>query len=306
MTRPQQKQQPVIQKYLKSHKSQIAAALPKHLDADRMARIAMTECRKTPQLLSANPQSLFGAIIQCSQLGLEPGNALGHAYLLPFKNNKENRTDVQLIIGYRGMIDLARRSGQIVSLTARAVYEQDQFHYEFGLHEDLKHVPSEEANRGELTHAYAVARLKDGGIQWEVMPKVDIEAVRNQSKAGKSGPWVTHYEEMAKKTVIRRLFKYLPVSIEMQRATGLDEQAEAGVGQDNAAVIEGEWDAAPEQPQPAGARTLDDGQQNQIQAAIEENGADKAAILNQLGVGSIAEIPAAQFSNVLARAQSGA
>lgn len=228
-----------------SIKKQMALALPRHMTADRLARIATTEIRKTPALAKASQESFLGAIMQCAQLGLEPGSALGHAYLLPFGNGKDkyNRSNVQLIIGYRGMIDLARRSGQIVSLSARAVYERDEFHFEYGLHEDLKHVPYEDGDAGALTHVYAVARLKDGGVQFEVMSRKQIEAIRAQSKAGNNGPWATHFEEMAKKTVIRRLFKYLPVSIEMQTAIGLDEQAEAGKDQHNEAlIIEGEYE----------------------------------------------------------------
>lgn len=246
----QRSQTPVIHQYLTRHKDQISAALPQHVSADRMARIALTEVRKTPKLLDCNPQSLFGAIIQCSQLGLEPGNALGHAYLLPFRNKQQGTTDVQLIIGYKGMLALARNSGQINSITARDVYEQDQFHYEFGLHEDLKHVPSEDADRGDLTHVYAVAHLAGGGVQWDVMTRSEVEAIRKQSKSGDSGPWKTHFPEMAKKSVIRRLFKYLPVSVEIQKAAGLDEMADAGVSQSNAAVIDGEWTPGPLDPEP--------------------------------------------------------
>lgn len=125
--------------------------------------------------------------------------------------------NVQLIIGYRGMIDLARRSGQIVSISARTVRESDQFNYCYELDERLEHVPSGNED-APISHVYAVARLKDGGVQFEVMTLKQIEAVRSQSKAANSGPWISHFEEMAKKTLIRRLFKYLPVSIESQRA----------------------------------------------------------------------------------------
>ena len=236
-------------------KAQMALALPKHMTADRLARIATTEMRRVPALANCSPESFLGAIMQCAQLGIEPSNSLGHAYLIPFGNgkDKQGRANVQLIIGYRGMIDLARRSGQIVSLSARAVYENDEFSYEYGLHEDLTHKPSEDGNTGKLTHVYAVARLKDGGIQFEVMSRAQVDAIRAQSKAGNSGPWQTHYEEMAKKTVIRRLFKYLPVSIEIQKAVGLDEQAEAGIDQQNAAfaygeIIEADYNVVDEPP----------------------------------------------------------
>ena len=225
-------------------KAQMALALPKHMTADRLARIATTEMRRVPALAKASPESFLGAIMQCAQLGLEPSNGLGHAYLIPFGNgqDKQGRRNVQLIIGYRGMIDLARRSGQILCISARAVYEHDEFSFAYGLHEDLKHTPGEEGDSGALTHVYAVARLKDGGVQFEVMSRKQVEAIRAQSQAGKNGPWVSHFEEMAKKTVIRRLFKYLPVSIEMQQAIGLDEQADAGIDQQNASMImEGEY-----------------------------------------------------------------
>lgn len=222
-------------------KKQMALALPKALSADRLTRIVLTECRRTPALLKCAPESFFGAVMQCAALGLEPGSALGHCYLLPFGNGKDNqgRPNAQLIIGYRGMIDLARRSGQIVSINAYAVYEKDDFTYQLGLHPDIRHVPSADADRGHLTHVYAVAQLKDGGVQFEVMSRADIEAIRAQSKAGKSGPWVSHYDEMAKKTVVRRLFKYLPVSIEAMQAVAVDEKSERGEATLQQDVIDG-------------------------------------------------------------------
>lgn len=229
-------------------KQQMALAMPKHMTADRMMRIALTEVRKVPALGRCNIESFMGAIMQCAQLGLEPGSALGHAYLLPFGNGKakDGKSNCQLIIGYRGMIDLARRSGQIVSLTARTVHENDAFKYEFGLEETMHHVPAD-GDRGKMTHVYAVAKLKGGGVQFDVMSRADVDKVRSTSKAGTNGPWVTHFEEMAKKTVIRRLFKYLPVSIEIQQAVTLDERAEAGIDQDNASVLTGDYSVIDDQ-----------------------------------------------------------
>ncbi|WKB52985.1 recombination protein RecT [Eleftheria terrae] len=250
--------------------SQIKAALPRHMTAERMARIATTEMRKVPKLGECDPMSFLGAVIQCAQLGLEPGNSLGHAYLLPFDKRKKVGdqwqvvgTECQLIIGYRGMIDLARRSGQIVSLTARSVYANDTFSYRFGINETIEHVPAE-GERGEFTHVYAVAKLKDGGVQFEVMTRHDIERVRNESQGYRTAvqykkqdnPWMKHFDEMAKKTAIRRLFKYLPVSIEIQRAVGLDELADAGVSQQNSAVIDGDFRFVAEDDEQAPAPTL--------------------------------------------------
>lgn len=227
----------------KKFQAQMALALPKSMTADRLTRIVMTECRKAPALLKCAPESFYGAVLQCAALGLEPGSALGHCYLLPFGNgkDKQGRPNAQLIIGYRGMIDLARRSGQIVSLSAYCVHEQDTFNYKLGLDPDIEHIPASVADRGKVTHVYAVAKLKGGGVQFEVMSRAEIEAVRKTSKAGTSGPWSSHWDEMAKKTVIRRLFKYLPVSIEAVRAVEIDEKSDRGEAVTQQDFIEGEF-----------------------------------------------------------------
>lgn len=240
--------------------TQIQHALPKHMKSDRMARVALTLIRQVPDLQKCEPMSFMGALMQVSQLGLEPGGALGHAYLLPFKvrrkvgNEWRENMEVQVIIGYRGMIDLARRSGQIVSLSARVVREKDTFSYGYGLDETLHHVPFEGADGGDITHFYAVAKLQGGGVQFEVMTAAQVNTVRDNSQGYKAAlasaekykgeiksPWSTNYDEMGRKTVVRRLFKYLPVSIEIQTAVGLDEQADAGVNQHNAALLDGDF-----------------------------------------------------------------
>lgn len=202
-------------------KPQIARALPKHMDADRLARIALTVVRQTPQLANASPESLLGALMTCAQLGLEPG-PLGHAYLVPFRNSKTGTTEVQFIPGYRGLIDLARRSGQVRSIAARIVRQGDYFEYDFGLDERLEHTPKADPS-ATVTHAYAVVRYVDGGHDFEVMTTSEVNAIRDRSKAAKNGPWVTDWDEMAKKTVIRRLAKRMPMSIEFHRAVAQDE-----------------------------------------------------------------------------------
>jgi len=211
-----------IAAYLKKMGPEIEKALPKHMDADRMARIALTTIRTNPKLLECSVPSLLGAVMQAAQLGLEPG-LIGHCYLVPFKNGKTGQTDVQFIIGYKGMIDLARRSGQIENIYAHAVYSNDEFDYELGLEPKLKHKPYMEGDRGEFIGAYAVAHFKDGGYQFEFMPKSEIDKRRKRSKAANNGPWVTDFEEMAKKTVIRHMWKYLPISVEIQQQAAQDE-----------------------------------------------------------------------------------
>lgn len=224
------KQRPALVRILLSpgFKNQLATALPKHLTADRMARIALTEVRKNPALLKTQPESFMGSVMQAAQLGIEIGSALGQAYLVPYGDQ------CTFILGYRGMIDLARRSGQVLSLNAYVVREGDDFSYQLGLHPDIHHIPSPEANRIKqpITFVYAVANLQGGGYQFEVMSAAEILSVRNSSasykKQKEKSIWGQYYEEMAKKTVIRRLFKYLPVSIEAIQATTLDAKREAG------------------------------------------------------------------------------
>ncbi len=207
-----------IEDYLKQMAPAMSQALPKHMDVDRLMRLTMTTIRTTPELKTADMGSLLGGVMQAAQLGLEPG-LLGQCYLLPFKNKKKGITEVQFIVGYKGMIDLARRSGHIQSIYAHAVYENDAFEYELGLNPTLKHTPTMESDKGEYIGSYAVAHFKDGGYQMEFMPKAEIEKRRLASPGGRSqySPWNNYYEEMANKTVIRHMWKYLPISVEIQQ-----------------------------------------------------------------------------------------
>lgn len=223
VAKPKTKAPIIVQQVLSDQfKKQLALAVPKHLNADRMARIAATEVRKNKALLNTEPTSFLGSVMQAAQLGLEPGSALGQAYLVPYGNQ------CQLIIGYKGMIDLARRSGQVLSLNAYAVREGDDFNFQLGLKPDINHIPSLEADRIKkpITYVYAVATLKGGGYQFEVMSRAEVEAVKLKAKS--KNIWNSYFEEMAKKTVIRRLFKYLPVSIEALEITNADAKREAG------------------------------------------------------------------------------
>jgi recombination protein RecT len=211
---------------LEKMKPQLALCLPKHLSVDRVCRIALTEFRKTPLLKECDPNTFIASVWMASQLGLEIG-VLGQAYLVPFKNQKKGIYECSFIPGYRGLIDLARRSGNIISISAEIVYENDVFDFEKGLNEKLIHKPVL-TNKGKMIAAYAVAKLKDGGAQFIVLPKADIDAVKAKSKS-QFGPWATDFEAMAQKTAVRRLFKWLPSSVEMQKAAILDEQSETGI-----------------------------------------------------------------------------
>lgn len=211
---------------LEKMKPQLALCLPKHMSADRVCRIALTEFRKNPLLMECEPMSFIAAVMVASQLGLEIG-ILGSAYLVPFRNVKKGIVECNFIPGYRGLIDLARRSGNIISISAEIVYENDFFDFEKGLNEKLAHKPVLN-NRGEMIAAYAVAKLKDGGAQFVVFSKQEIDQIKSKTKS-QYGPWSSEYEAMAQKTVVRRLFKWLPSSVEMQKAAVLDEHNEIGI-----------------------------------------------------------------------------
>jgi recombination protein RecT len=216
-----------LKNLLEKSKGSIAKTLPTHMSAERMVKIAVVAASRNPALLQCDPLSLLRALMEASQLGLEPFTGLQQAYIIPFKNHKTGQTEAQFIPSYRGLIDLARRSGNIISIEAHLVYEHDTFEVEMGLNPKLRHVPYFEGSRGKIKLVYAVAILKDGGQQFEVMSKSDVDEVKATSKSSNNGPWVSHYGEMCRKTCVKRLVKYLPMSVEMARAITKDNAAEA-------------------------------------------------------------------------------
>ena len=213
---------------LNAYKNEIARALPKHLNADNMARIALTCFRSTPKLADCKPMSVFACVIQASQLGLRPG-VLGECYLIPFKDN------CTLVLGYQGLLELVRRSGMVESIGAYLVHERDDFDVHFGTDPGITHRPCFDGDPGAVKLGYAVAKLKGGGVHVEVMSKFDIDRIRDRSqnvqnakKFNKQTPWDTDYEEMARKTMLRRICKYLPKSNELANALALDDNAYRG------------------------------------------------------------------------------
>lgn len=235
---PPANDQPSIKDFLRSKKGMIQQALEgTALTPERLLSVVMTEMRKTPALRECTRDSLFGSLVQAAQLGLEPGSALGHCYLIPYRNRKAGTVECQFQIGYKGMIDLARRSGQIKKIYAHCVFEQDEFLVEYGMEQRLVHKPFLDGPAGNVIGAYAVAHLVGGGDQFVYLPRHKLDGVRKGSKAGDSGPWKDHFESMCQKTAARALFKWLPVSIEAATAAALDEQADAGVAQDNSLVF---------------------------------------------------------------------
>jgi len=211
------KQQPVtFATVLEQSKEQIMRALPAVTSSERFMRVVLTEWRKSKDLQACDPRSLVGAVIQAAQLGLEFGSTLGHAYLIPYGGQ------ATMQVGYRGLMHLARRGGEIKRFEARAVHEGDLFEYEYGTNPHIKHVPSGKSGQ-KLAFVYAVATFSDGENQFDVMSVEEVEDVRKKySKAQKT--WQNSYDEMAKKTVIKRLVKMLPVCAELQAALEYDNR----------------------------------------------------------------------------------
>jgi len=259
-----QKKPQTIRELLVAQKKQLELALPKHITPDKMMRVALSEIGRNPALQDCTALSLFQCIVIASQLGLFPDSLTGESYLVPFNNNKNRTKEAQLMIGYQGLLKLAYQSNQISNITAKEVYENDKFSYQYGLHPDLIHVPAS-SNRGKVIAFYAVATLMNGGATFEVMSKDDITAhMSKYSKACKSpsSPWQTQFNEMAKKTLIRKIVKLLPRSTEnLMRAVKIDEHADmctqGDIGSIDCEFVNEGTQAEPEpEPKPTKAETL--------------------------------------------------
>lgn len=199
---------------------EIEKALPDHLTPERLVRLMNTAMSRTPNLFLCTKESILGALMTCSELGLEPGDQ-GHIYMIPFKNKGQHECTV--IIGYKGLLQLLYRNPKVLSVNPRLVYENDDFKMTYGTNGGLHHAPALTGDKGELRGAYIHVNLKGGGDYYEYMTKEDIDKRRAQSRAGQSGPWKTHYEEMCLKTVIRHASKYLPMSVKHQAGLASDE-----------------------------------------------------------------------------------
>ena len=217
-----------IEQALEARADLLRKVLPKHLTPERLIKVALLARSRSPQLLQCTTESLVRAVLQCAEMGLEPSGSIGGAHLVPFKNNKTGQWEATCIPDYRGLIDIARRSGQIRSIEAHPIYANEKYRVRFGSEPVLEHEPLLVGPPGDLIAVYAVAKLADGATQVEVMTKDSVDRIRSRSRAGNSGPWVTDYEAMAKKTVLRQLCKYLPRSRELQEALDVDESIEAG------------------------------------------------------------------------------
>lgn len=236
--------QKTVYDLINAMKPEIARALPKHLDADRLLRIAVTAVRVNPKLQLCTQESLLAGVMTAAQLGLEPNTPLQQAFLIPFNNSIKvgnewkKRMEVQFQLGYQGVLDLAYRTAQYKDIYAEGVYEKDHFKYCLGLNRDLIHEPYEDEDRGELTHVYAVYHTKNGGYDFKVwtVARVRKHAKQfSQSYEKKNGAWQASdasFLGMAKKTVLLDLLKYGPKSIEFAKQITTDETVKHEIGED--------------------------------------------------------------------------
>lgn len=215
----------------------IKKALPSVITPERFTRMVLTAVRSTPKLADCDADSLLGAMMQSAQLGLEPNTPIGQSYLIPYGRQ------CQFVIGYKGLIDLAYRSGNVEVVQAHEVRERDTFDCEYGLHPKLKHVPAD-GDRGDVVKYYAIFMTKDGGYGFEVMSREDIERhARMYSKAYGSGPWQTSFDEMAKKTVLKKVLKYAPIKTECANMIAADGTIKTEIAADMLEVAAVQTDA---------------------------------------------------------------
>ncbi|MDD6694963.1 MAG: recombinase RecT [Firmicutes bacterium] len=217
---------------VKAMMPEIKKALPAVITPERFTRIALSALNNTPALQKCTPMSFLAALMNAAQLGLEPNTPLGQAYLIPYKN--KGILECQFQIGYKGLIDLAYRNGQMQTIQAQSVCENDHFEYEYGLDPKLIHRPAF-SDRGEPVYFYGIFKTVNGGFGFSVMSKSDMDQyARNYSKAFDSGysPWKSNYEDMAKKTVIKQALKYAPIKTDFQRALSSDESIKKSLSDD--------------------------------------------------------------------------
>lgn len=217
--------------------NEIKSALPSMVTSERFQRVALSAFSNNQKLQQCDPMSFISAMMESAQLGLEPNTPLGQAYLIPYGNK------VQFIVGYKGLLELAQRSGKIKTLYAHEVRENDEFDIDYGLEQKLTHKPNLKSDRGEVIGYYAVYHLDNGGYSFNFMTKREIlDHAQKFSKTFKNGPWQTDFDAMAKKTVIKQLLKYAPLSIELQKAMAGDETVKSQIS-DDMSLIEDETES---------------------------------------------------------------
>lgn len=228
----QEKQPKPILDHMRDMAPEIAKALPSVITPERFTRMVTTALSNNRQLLKCSAKSFIGAMMTAAQLGMEPNTPLGQAYLIPYRNHE--KLECQFQIGYKGLLDLAYRSGEVTIVQAHTVYANDEFEYSFGLSPTLHHVPAK-TDRGEPVFYYAVFQTKSGGYGFEVMSVEDVRqhAIKySKAYSSSSSPWKTNFDEMAKKTVLKRCLKYAPLKSDFARAVAQDATIKTEIAED--------------------------------------------------------------------------
>lgn len=212
-----------LKDFVQKMAGQIKNALPANITPERMMRIAMTAIAKDSKLANSTPESFMGSLLTSAQLGLECNTPLGQAYLIPYFNSKTNTMETQFQLGYQGLLDLCYRTGQYKTIQARVVHKGDDFGYEYGLNENLVHKPQNISKEPEYVYAYY--QLNNGAKAFEVMSWADVmEHAKKFSQSSNSNysPWKTDPESMAKKTVLKKVLKYAPKTVEIAESLESD------------------------------------------------------------------------------------
>jgi len=215
---------------LEKFKPELARVLPKYVHPDRVVRIATTSLRRNPALFKCSQPSLFECIIQLATLNLEPDTPLQHAHLIPYSGQ------CTLQLGFRGMLELVKRTGKVSHVEARAVFKGDDFAYSFGLDPVLNHTPHGNTGGGEIEYAYCVVIFNNGNKKFDVMTREELDRIEKKTRGG---VWKEHRAEMSKKTVIKRCLKTEQMSAELTTAITLDDALDANLPQ----KFDVQWDA---------------------------------------------------------------
>lgn len=214
--------------YLKSPavSAKLAEVAGKHMKAEDLTRLALMALNRQPELARCSQVSILRALMDAASLGIKPGGTMGRGYLVPRKNRATGDLECCFDPGWRGLVDIARRSGKVKSIESHVVYSSDKFRISYGLNPVLEHVPDLQGDQGTIVAAYAIAVFHDGATQVEVMSLRDLEKIR-KSSASQGGPWSNWFDEMARKSVVKRLCKYLPFDEALEAALGVDAEDDA-------------------------------------------------------------------------------
>ena len=216
-------------------RAKLAEVASKVMKAEDLIRMALMAVSRNPDIAKCSQASIVRSLLDAAELGIQPGGAMGRGYLIPRKNKHNGQLECCFDPGWRGLIDVARRSGQIARIESHVVYEKDKFRVVYGVESKIEHEPVLSGARGKIVAAYAVAFFKDDTYQAEVLLEEDINKIR-ASSASKNGPWAQWYDEMARKSAVRRLAKYLPFDPLLEKA--LEKATEVDIEADGEAVLD--------------------------------------------------------------------